>query len=136
VADLKISQLTALLGAAAADTDVVPVVDISATATKKITLSELVEYIVASGVFSGAVSSLSPTPDFSDADNILATQCFSRERFNHLLGDNKWQLSLKRFFQVAQTAKPSRLLRLLRLAHSFTRVRLQQQPLTRFGFTQ
>jgi hypothetical protein len=35
VADLKISQLTALLGAAAADTDVVPVVDISATATKK-----------------------------------------------------------------------------------------------------
>jgi hypothetical protein len=65
MADLKISQLTALLGAAAADTDVVPVVDISATATKKITLSELVEYIVASGVFSGAVSALSPTPDFS-----------------------------------------------------------------------
>ena len=76
MADLKISQLTALLGAAAADTDVVPVVDISATATKKITLSELVEYIVASGVFSGAVSSLSPTPDFSDVDNILANAVF------------------------------------------------------------
>jgi hypothetical protein len=41
MADLKISQLTALLGAAAADTDVVPVVDISATATKKITLSRV-----------------------------------------------------------------------------------------------
>jgi hypothetical protein len=76
MADLKISQLTALLGAAAADTDVVPVVDISATATKKITLSELVEYIVASGVFSGAVSALSSTPDFSDVDNILANAVF------------------------------------------------------------
>ena len=77
MADLKISQLTALLGAAAADTDVVPVVDISATATKKITLSELVEYIVASGVFSGAVTSLSPAPDFSDVDNILSNSVFS-----------------------------------------------------------
>lgn len=76
MADLKISQLTALLGSAAADTDVVPVVDISATATKKISLSELVEYIVASGVFSGAVSALSPAPDFSDADNILANAVF------------------------------------------------------------
>ena len=47
MADLKISQLTALLGAAAADTDVGTVVDISSTTTKKITLSELVEYIVA-----------------------------------------------------------------------------------------
>jgi hypothetical protein len=27
-------------------------------------------------VFSGAVSSLSPTPDFSDADNILANAVF------------------------------------------------------------
>jgi hypothetical protein len=35
MADLKISQLTALLAAAAADTDVVPVVDVSATADKE-----------------------------------------------------------------------------------------------------
>ena len=76
MADLKISQLTALLGAAAADTDVVPVVDVSATTTKKITLSELVEYIVASGVFSGAVASIAST-DFSDADNVLANAVFA-----------------------------------------------------------
>ena len=77
MADLKISQLTALLGSAAADTDVVPVVDISATTTKKISLSELVEYIVATGVFSGAVTSLSPTPDFSDVGNILSNAVFN-----------------------------------------------------------
>jgi len=77
MADLKISQLTALLGAAAADTDVVPVVDVSATTTKKISLSELVEYIVGSAVFSGAVSALSPSTDFSDADNVLANAVFS-----------------------------------------------------------
>lgn len=77
MADLKISQLTALLGASAADTDVLPVVDVSATTTKKISLSELVEYIVASGVFSSAVSALSPSTDFSDADNVLANAVFS-----------------------------------------------------------
>jgi hypothetical protein len=77
MADLKISQLTALLGAGAADTDVLPVVDVSATTTKKISLSELVEYIVASGVFSGAVSALAPSTDFSDADNVLANAVFS-----------------------------------------------------------
>lgn len=55
MADLKISQLTALLGAAAADTDVLPVVDVSATTTKKISLSELVEYIVNNGVFTGSL---------------------------------------------------------------------------------
>ena len=76
MSDLKISQLTALLGAAAADTDVLPVVDTSATTTKKISLSELVEYIVASGVFSGAVASIAST-DFTDADNILSNTVFS-----------------------------------------------------------
>ncbi len=77
MADLKISQLTALLGAAAADTDVLAVVDVSATTTKKISLTELVEYIVASAVFSSSVSALSPTPDFSDADNILNNAVFN-----------------------------------------------------------
>ena len=77
MADLKVSQLTALTAAAADAADVVPVVDTSATTTKKISLSELVEYIVASGVFSGAVSALSPSTDFSDADNVLANAVFS-----------------------------------------------------------
>ncbi len=77
MADLKISQLTALLGSAAADTDVLAVVDVSATTTKKISLTELVEYIVDNSVFSTAVSTLSPTTDFDDRDNILANSVFS-----------------------------------------------------------
>jgi hypothetical protein len=76
MADLKISQLTALLGSAAADTDVMPVVDISATSTKKITLSELVEYIVNNGVFDGAVQAL-VSVDFTDVDNVLSNAVFS-----------------------------------------------------------
>ena len=41
MADKKISELTALTGAALADTDLIPVVDTSATTTKKISLEEL-----------------------------------------------------------------------------------------------
>ena len=77
MADLKISQLTALLGAGAADTDVLPVVDVSATTTKKISLSELVEFIVNSEVFTGAVGSLSPAVSFDDAENVLCNLVFS-----------------------------------------------------------
>jgi hypothetical protein len=55
MADLKISQLTALTGVLADNADVIPVVDISATTTKKITLSELVEYIVSNNVFTGSL---------------------------------------------------------------------------------
>lgn len=76
MSDLKISQLTALLGAAAANTDVLPVVDVSATTTKKISLSELVEFIVASAVFTGAVGALAPVVSFDDSDNILANSVF------------------------------------------------------------
>ena len=77
MADLKISQLTALLGAAADNTDVLPVVDVSATTTKKITLSELVEYIVNSEVFSGAVGAMAPAVSFDDAENVLVNSVFS-----------------------------------------------------------
>jgi ABC-type Fe3+-hydroxamate transport system substrate-binding protein len=55
MADLKISQLTALTGVLADNADVIPVVDVSATTTKKITLSELVEYIVSNNVFTGSL---------------------------------------------------------------------------------
>jgi hypothetical protein len=55
MADLKISQLTALTGVLADNADVIPVVDMSATTTKKITLSELVEYIVSNNVFTGSL---------------------------------------------------------------------------------
>jgi hypothetical protein len=77
MADLKISQLSALLGINAANTDVVPVVDVSTTTTKKITLSELVEYIVNSEVFTGAVGSLSPAVSFDDAENVIVNSVFS-----------------------------------------------------------
>lgn len=74
MADLKISQLTALLGSAAADTDVVPVVDVSATTTKKISLSELVEYIVANGVFTGSLGTpIDETIVDAKGDLIVAT---------------------------------------------------------------
>lgn len=41
MADLKISQLTALAAVDAANTDVLPIVDVSATETKKITVASL-----------------------------------------------------------------------------------------------
>lgn len=41
MADKKISELTALAGASAETTDLVPVADLSATETKKMTLAEL-----------------------------------------------------------------------------------------------
>jgi hypothetical protein len=41
MADLKISQLTALAAVDAASTDVLPIVDVSATETKKITVDSL-----------------------------------------------------------------------------------------------
>jgi hypothetical protein len=45
MADKKITQLTALSSAEAVDNDVLPIVDVSATETKKITLSNLTSYI-------------------------------------------------------------------------------------------
>ena len=45
MADSKISALTALAAASVAGTDVLPIVDVSATATKKITVDELVVYL-------------------------------------------------------------------------------------------
>ena len=77
MADLKISQLTALNAATAALTDVFPLVDISATTTKKITVSDLIDFIVASSAFSTSVDALVPTVDFTDIDNVLSNAVFS-----------------------------------------------------------
>ena len=77
MADLKISQLTALTAATAALTDVFPLVDISATTTKKITVSDLIDFIVASSAFSTGVDALAPTVDFTDIDNVLSNAVFS-----------------------------------------------------------
>jgi len=53
MADLKISQLTELTSIDAASTDVLPIVDTSATTTKKITVSSLAASIAAIGLNAG-----------------------------------------------------------------------------------
>jgi len=82
MADKKITALTALTGANTASTDVFPVVDVSATETKKITAAELATAITTLGSLAtvayvdGEVSGVSVVVDFSDADNILANAVF------------------------------------------------------------
>ena len=56
MADKKISALTALVGANVASGDVLAVVDVSATETKKITATELATYI--NGVAPAGVTTL------------------------------------------------------------------------------
>jgi hypothetical protein len=63
MADLKISQLTALTAAGAASTDVVPVVDTSATTTKKISLADVAEFVASASV----ITNLIPT----DSDEVV-----------------------------------------------------------------
>ena len=53
MADKKITALTALTGANTASTDVFPVVDVSATETKKITAAELAAAIAVIGLDAG-----------------------------------------------------------------------------------
>lgn len=53
MADKKITALTALTGANTASTDVFPVVDVSATETKKITAAELAAAIAVIGLNAG-----------------------------------------------------------------------------------
>ena len=77
MADLKISQLTALTAITADVTDVFPLVDTSATTTKKITLADVVEFVINSEAFSIGVSGLAPTTDFTDVDNVLSNAVFS-----------------------------------------------------------
>jgi len=77
MADLKISQLVALTAATAASADVFPLVDTSATTTKKISLADVVEFVVNSELFSSSVEALAPTVDFTDVDNVLSNAVFS-----------------------------------------------------------
>jgi hypothetical protein len=77
MADLKISQLTALTAITADAADVFPLVDTSATTTKKITLSDVVEFVINSEAFSTGVAGLAETVDFTDVDNVLSNAVFS-----------------------------------------------------------
>jgi hypothetical protein len=52
-------------------------VDTSATTTKKITLSDVVEFIVNSEAFSTGVAGLASAVDFTDVDNVLSNAVFS-----------------------------------------------------------
>ena len=54
MADKKITALTALTGANTASTDVFPIVDVSATETKKITAAELAAAIAVIGLDAGS----------------------------------------------------------------------------------
>jgi len=75
MSDLKISQLTALTAITADSADVLPVVDTSATTTKKISLSELVEFVVGSGAFTGALALAGSPVDSGDA--VVSAAVFS-----------------------------------------------------------
>lgn len=55
MSDLKISQLSALTAVQAASTDVLPVVDTSATTTKKISLADLAEFVAAASVITNLI---------------------------------------------------------------------------------
>jgi hypothetical protein len=80
VADKKISALTALVAASVASGDVLAVVDVSATETKKITATDLATAVTTLGVLAteayADAAVLAAAVDFSDANNILANAAF------------------------------------------------------------
>jgi hypothetical protein len=63
MADLKISQLTALVAADVVGTDVFPIVDTSATTTKKISLADVTEFVNDAIVFPAGVEDLDDLGD-------------------------------------------------------------------------
>jgi hypothetical protein len=75
MADLKISQLTALTSITADSADVVPVVDTSATTTKKISLADIVEFVLGSGSFTSALDAAGSPVDSEDA--VVSAAVFS-----------------------------------------------------------
>jgi hypothetical protein len=83
MADKKITALTALTGANTVSTDVFPIVDVSATETKKITAEELAVALAGQGIATQAYADsaasaavAASTVDFADVDNILANAVF------------------------------------------------------------
>ena len=80
MADKKISALTALVAANVASSDVLAVVDVSATETKKITASDLATAVTTLGVLAteayADAAAAAASVDFTDLDNILANAVF------------------------------------------------------------
>jgi len=64
MADLKISQLTALTAIDVAGSDVLPIVDTSATTTKKVSAADVAEYVSASSAVSNAILAKSQDDQF------------------------------------------------------------------------
>jgi hypothetical protein len=75
MSDLKISQLTALTAAQADAADVLAVVDTSATTTKKISLSDVVTFVLDSGSFATALDEAGSPVDSDQA--VLAGAVFN-----------------------------------------------------------
>jgi len=67
MADSKISQLTALVAVDVAGADVLPIVDTSATTTKKVSTADLAEYVSTSSAISNLLSPKAPlaSPTFT-----------------------------------------------------------------------
>lgn len=76
MADLKISQLTAITAIDLAGTDVLAVVDTSATTTKKVALNDVAEFVAASDAISGVIAAELPETDFSSDQAVLAAAVF------------------------------------------------------------
>ena len=64
MADLKISQLTALTAIDVNSADVLPIVDTSATTTKKVSAADVAEYVSASSAVSNAILAKSQDDQF------------------------------------------------------------------------
>jgi hypothetical protein len=73
MADLKISQLTALDSGDVASTDVLAVVDVSATQTKKITATDLATYV--NGLAPAGVTTLDGLDDVT-ITSVSAENCW------------------------------------------------------------
>lgn len=81
MADLKISQLTALTSIDAVAADVLPIVDSSAATTKKIGLGDVAEHVANSAVLAGVIAAAiaaipAPTVDFTSDQSVLANAIF------------------------------------------------------------
>jgi hypothetical protein len=76
MADLKISQLTAITAMNLAGTDVLAIVDTSATTTKKVALNDVAEFVAASDAISGVIATEAPEPDYTSDQAVLAAAIF------------------------------------------------------------
>lgn len=73
MADSKISQLTAITAIDLASTDVLPVVDTSATTTKKVAMADVAEFVAASAAIAGQIAALGG----GDPDEANAVICYA-----------------------------------------------------------